>query len=125
MADVSGCFSSSLVIKLNSWESNFMQQIFTSRNEELRHVWTVLLLSAINICLLWLAPCLVSVGTISTYAHLEDEISAANVFTALALVSINIIFTIMDISHSHAIPYLAIYTYTNNAVCLSLYLFLA
>ena len=85
MADVSGCFSSSLVIKLNSWEKNFITQIFASRNEELKHVWTVLLLSAVNICLLWLAPCLVSVGTISTYAHLESEISAANVFTALAL----------------------------------------
>lgn len=74
-----------LVIKLNTWEEEHKRKITEARDKELVHIWTVLLIAAVNICLLWLAPCLVSVSTITSYAMTTDEISAANIFTALSL----------------------------------------
>lgn len=75
-----------LTVKLNVWEERFQQKILSIRDEELKHIWSVLLLAALNICLLWMAPCVVSVVTISVYAEvLKQDISAAKIFTALAL----------------------------------------
>lgn len=85
MEHVSSWLMSSLVMKLNCWEEETKERIFAAREEELTHVWTVLLISAVNICLLWLAPCIVSVSTIASYATINDEITAARIFTAVSL----------------------------------------
>jgi len=85
MSDVSACFNSSLVIKLNAWESKFQEKIFASRTLELEHIWQCMMLGACNICLLWLAPCLVSTATIASYATMSEDIKAAEIFTALSL----------------------------------------
>jgi len=85
MSDVSACFNSSLVIKLNAWELKFQEKIFGSRAVELRHIWNCMFLGAVNICLLWLAPCLVSTATIASYATMSEDIQAAEIFTALSL----------------------------------------
>lgn len=64
----------------------FRDKIFSIRNEELRHVWTVFLVAAFNICLLWMAPCVVAVVTIAVYAQgMQREVTAAKIFTALSL----------------------------------------
>eukprot|EP00606_Chrysophyceae_sp_TOSAG23-5_P001456 GSChrysophyteH2.ASY1.ANO1.1146.1 assembled CDS len=84
MSAVSACFSSSLIIKLNVWENKFEQKIQKARNDELVHVWESLLIAAVNICLLWLAPCLVSSATIAAYGFSGDA-KAAEIFTALSL----------------------------------------
>ena len=75
-----------LTIKLNAWEGQFEEKILESRNEELRHVWTVLLISAMNVFLLWIAPSMVSVSTIAIYTKvMGQEVTAAKIFTALSL----------------------------------------
>ena len=84
MSAVSACFSSSLIIKLNVWENKFEQKIQKARNDELVHVWESLLIAAVNICLLWLAPCLVSSATIAAYGF-SGDVKAAEIFTALSL----------------------------------------
>jgi ABC-type multidrug transport system fused ATPase/permease subunit len=79
-------FGSILVVKLNAWEDDFYEKILGLRREELKHIWTSLFIAAINICLLWMAPCVVSVSTITVYTkYLHDDVSAAKIFTALAL----------------------------------------
>ncbi len=85
MERISAWLDNPLVIKLNTWEDEHKRSINEAREEELEHIWTVLLIAAVNICLLWLAPCLVSVSTITSYAMMTEEISAANIFTALSL----------------------------------------
>lgn len=80
------CFGAMLTIKLNAWEHKFQERILKCREEELRHVWTMLYISAFNICLLWMAPCVVSVSTILTYAKvMHAHVTAARIFTALSL----------------------------------------
>ena len=84
MSTISACFSSSLVIKLNTWEKQFLDRINLTRKNELVHVWTCLLIFSVNICLLWLAPCLVSSATIAAYGSAGD-VHAAEIFTSLSL----------------------------------------
>ena len=80
------CFGAMLIIKLNAWEPKFIERILKCREDELKHIWTMLFVSAFNICLLWLAPSVVSVSTILTYAKLMGaQVTAARVFTALSL----------------------------------------
>eukprot|EP01034_Spumella_vulgaris_P032541 gene32542-40153_t len=82
----SEAFGSILTIKLNCWEERFMNSIRACRTEELRYIWQNLLIAAVNICLLWMAPCIVSVCTIVLYAKvLHQDVTAAKIFTALTL----------------------------------------
>ena len=85
MEHISSWLNSSLVIKLNGWEDETKKVVLEAREAELVSIWTVLLISAVNICLLWLAPCIVSVSTITSYALIEEELSAARIFTAVSL----------------------------------------
>lgn len=79
-------FNSILNIKFNAWEDNFLQKILDLRLEELKHVWRFLFIAAINVYLLWMAPYVVSVSTITFYTRiLHYDVSAAKIFTALAL----------------------------------------
>jgi ABC-type multidrug transport system fused ATPase/permease subunit len=86
MKQIGEMLSSMLTVKLNVWEHSFQKRILDIRTEELSYIWTVFRIQAVNICLLWMAPCIVSVVTISFYAQvLRQEVTAARVFTALSL----------------------------------------
>ena len=85
MQKISNWLTSSLIVKLNAWEAEFKEDILQSRSRELVHVWELLYLGAVNICVMWLAPCVVSSATIGCYAAFNDDVSASKIFTALAL----------------------------------------
>ena len=75
-----------LNIKLNSWSDKFRDLILNARSDELKYIWSQLQITAINIGLLWFAPCAVSVATICVYVLvLGENVTAARIFTALAL----------------------------------------
>ena len=75
-----------LNIKLNSWSDKFRDLILNARSYELKYIWSQLQITAINIGLLWFAPCAVSVATICVYVLvLREDVTAARIFTALAL----------------------------------------
>ena len=67
MRAISEAFSSILAIKLNAWENQFLKKILKDRDIELVYIWRVLLFQSISTFLLWMAPCLVSVTTISVF----------------------------------------------------------
>ena len=75
-----------LNIKLNSWSDKFRDLILNARSDELKYIWSQLQITAINIGLLWFAPCAVSVATICVFVLvLRENVTAARIFTALAL----------------------------------------
>eukprot|EP01035_Chromulina_nebulosa_P017141 gene17141-22655_t len=79
-------FGAMLIVRLNAWEDNFQQRILDIREKELLYIWRSLWIAAINICLLWMAPCIVSVSTIIVYTKvLGNNMTASKIFTALAL----------------------------------------
>lgn len=86
MKTTSEVFTSLLAIKLNVWEEKFREKILGERAVELKHIWTVFFVIAFNIFLLWMAPCLVSVATVTCFTKAMNRyITASEVFTALAL----------------------------------------
>lgn len=79
-------FSSIQVVKLGALECPAEEQILAARQAELHWVRTVLLLTSINVFVLWLAPLLVSSVTFTVYVLcISGSITAARIFTALAL----------------------------------------
>jgi hypothetical protein len=64
-------FKSLLTIKLNSWEVKFQAKVLDSRGIELTLLWTLLMLFAVNIFLLWMAPNIVAVATIAVYTKVN------------------------------------------------------
>jgi hypothetical protein len=67
-------FKSLLTIKLNSWEAKFRSAVLESRREELQQLWILLVLSALNIFLLWMAPNIVAVATIAVYTKVKKSL---------------------------------------------------
>ena len=57
------CFQTSMALTLNVRGNNFKFRIIKSRVSELKHIWTILVIPEINICLLCLASRGVSVVT--------------------------------------------------------------
>ncbi|KAG2966849.1 ABC transporter C family member 9, partial [Phytophthora cactorum] len=79
-------FSAIQVVKLNAWESKFAEKIRSFRSVELSAVKRFLYLGAVNITILWSSPLAVSAVSFAVYAIvLGNELTAANVFTAIAL----------------------------------------
>lgn len=64
-------FKSLLTIKLNSWEVKFQAKVLESRAAELQLLWTLLMLYALNIFLLWMAPNIVAVSTIAVFTKVQ------------------------------------------------------
>ena len=85
MKMTSEAFSSILAIKLNAWEEQFLDKLLGARAEELRHVWSVLLVMAFNIFLLWLAPGVVSVVTIATFTSVCRHLNSTSTSTQCAV----------------------------------------
>ncbi|KAI1722771.1 ABC transporter transmembrane region domain-containing protein [Ditylenchus destructor] len=80
------------VVKLNNWEPYFEKRINTIRQKELKYLKARKYLDAICVYLWASAPVIITIVILSTYTVLmEERLTAAKVFTSLALVNILIL----------------------------------
>ncbi|EQC41399.1 hypothetical protein SDRG_01370 [Saprolegnia diclina VS20] len=86
MARIHEAFGAIQTVKLHAWEDKVAAKLHGIRERELAFIWRYLLVGAFNIFALWGAPMAVSTATFAVYAlYLQHPLSAASVFTALAL----------------------------------------
>ncbi|XP_040286791.1 ATP-binding cassette sub-family C member 10 isoform X3 [Bufo bufo] len=74
------------VVKFYTWEEHFARLVSTLRARELRSLRAIKLLDAVCIYLFAAQPVLISIITFITYVLLGHQLTAAKVFTSLALV---------------------------------------
>nr|XP_015218554.1 PREDICTED: multidrug resistance-associated protein 7 [Lepisosteus oculatus]XP_015218555.1 PREDICTED: multidrug resistance-associated protein 7 [Lepisosteus oculatus]XP_015218556.1 PREDICTED: multidrug resistance-associated protein 7 [Lepisosteus oculatus]XP_015218557.1 PREDICTED: multidrug resistance-associated protein 7 [Lepisosteus oculatus]XP_015218558.1 PREDICTED: multidrug resistance-associated protein 7 [Lepisosteus oculatus]XP_015218559.1 PREDICTED: multidrug resistance-associated pr len=74
------------VIKFYTWEKHFAEKIAGCRKQELAHLKTIKYLDAVCVYTWAALPVVISIITFITYVLLGHELTAAKVFTALALV---------------------------------------
>ncbi|KAJ8365003.1 hypothetical protein SKAU_G00138340 [Synaphobranchus kaupii] len=79
------------VMKFYTWESHFMQKITDCRKQELSHLKTIKYLDAVCVYTWAALPVIISILTFITYVILGHKLTAAKVFTALALVGMLIL----------------------------------
>ncbi|CAN9510715.1 unnamed protein product [Ophioblennius macclurei] len=79
------------VIKFYSWETHFAHKVSECRREELSHLKAVKYLDAMCVYTWAALPVVISILTFVTYVLLGHQLTAAKVFTTLALVSMLII----------------------------------
>ncbi|XP_063774836.1 ATP-binding cassette sub-family C member 10 [Pseudophryne corroboree] len=79
------------VVKFYTWEEHFARLVTSLRKKELRSLRAIKLLDAICVYLWAALPVLVSIMTFVTYVLLGHQLTAAKVFTALALVGMLIL----------------------------------
>ncbi|XP_014031660.1 ATP-binding cassette sub-family C member 10 isoform X2 [Salmo salar] len=79
------------VIKFYNWEAYFAQKIADCRRQELSHLKAIKYLDAVCVYTWGSLPIVISIITFVTYVLLGHELTAAKVFTALALVGMLIV----------------------------------
>uniref|UniRef100_A0A674F7E0 ATP-binding cassette sub-family C member 10 n=1 Tax=Salmo trutta TaxID=8032 RepID=A0A674F7E0_SALTR len=79
------------VIKFYNWEAYFAQKIADCRRQELSHLKAIKYLDAVCVYTWGSLPIVISIITFVTYVLLGNELTAAKVFTALALVGMLIV----------------------------------
>nr|XP_057929330.1 ATP-binding cassette sub-family C member 10 isoform X2 [Doryrhamphus excisus] len=79
------------VIKFYSWEAHFTQKVSECRQGELTHLKAIKYLDAMCVYTWAALPVVISILTFVTYVLLGHQLSAAKVFTTLALVGMLII----------------------------------
>ncbi|KAI4882036.1 hypothetical protein NFI96_012507 [Prochilodus magdalenae] len=79
------------VLKFYNWEQHFMQKINQSRKKELSHLKTLKYLDAVCVYTWAALPVVISILTFITYVLLGNNLTAAKVFTTLALVGMLIL----------------------------------
>ncbi|KAM8947275.1 ATP-binding cassette sub-family C member 10 [Pelodytes ibericus] len=79
------------VVKLYTWEAHFARRVNALRDKELRSLRAIKLLDAVCVYLWAALPVLISILTFITYVLLGHQLTAAKVFTALALVGMLIL----------------------------------
>uniref|UniRef100_A0AAQ5ZJQ3 ATP-binding cassette, sub-family C (CFTR/MRP), member 10 n=1 Tax=Amphiprion ocellaris TaxID=80972 RepID=A0AAQ5ZJQ3_AMPOC len=79
------------VIKFYNWEPHFTQKVTESRKEELSHLRAMKYLDALCVYTWAALPVVISILTFVTYVLLGHQLTAAKVFTTLALVGMLII----------------------------------
>ncbi|XP_053568742.1 ATP-binding cassette sub-family C member 10 isoform X2 [Bombina bombina] len=79
------------VVKFYTWEEHFSHSVSALREKELRSLRAIKLLDALCVYLWAALPVLVSIITFITYVLLGHQLTAAKVFTALALVGMLIL----------------------------------
>ncbi|MGH0159898.1 UNVERIFIED_CONTAM: hypothetical protein FKN15_063493 [Acipenser sinensis] len=79
------------VIKFYTWEKHFHEKISACRREELARLKTMKYLDAVCVYTWAALPVVISILTFITYVLLGHELTAAKVFTALALVGMLIL----------------------------------
>ena len=66
-------FENIKILKLYSWEKQFMKQILLARKEEMDAMTTRFNVSTTNISLFWLCPTLVACSTLGLYQILNNK----------------------------------------------------
>ncbi|XP_072516288.1 ATP-binding cassette sub-family C member 10 [Salminus brasiliensis] len=79
------------VLKFYNWEQHFTQKINESRKKELSHLKTLKYLDAVCVYTWAALPVVISILTFITYVLLGNTLTAAKVFTTLALVGMLIL----------------------------------
>uniref|UniRef100_A0A4W5PMC5 ATP-binding cassette, sub-family C (CFTR/MRP), member 10 n=1 Tax=Hucho hucho TaxID=62062 RepID=A0A4W5PMC5_9TELE len=79
------------VIKFYNWEAYFAQKIADCRRQELSHLKAIKYLDALCVYTWGALPVVISIITFVTYVLLGHELTAAKVFTTLALVGMLIL----------------------------------
>ncbi|XP_056891799.1 ATP-binding cassette sub-family C member 10 [Takifugu flavidus] len=79
------------VIKFYTWESHFTQKVSDCRKEELSHLKAIKYLDALCVYTWAALPVVISIITFITYVLLGNQLTAAKVFTTLALVGMLIV----------------------------------
>ncbi|XP_066451295.1 ATP-binding cassette sub-family C member 10 [Eleutherodactylus coqui] len=79
------------VVKFYTWEEHFARQVSKLREQELRSLRAIKLLDAVCVYLWASLPVLTSIITFITYVLLGHQLTAAKVFTTLALVGMLIL----------------------------------
>ncbi|XP_041640876.1 ATP-binding cassette sub-family C member 10 [Cheilinus undulatus] len=79
------------VIKFYNWESHFTQKVSECRKQELSHLKAIKYLDALCVYTWAALPVVISILTFVTYVLLGYQLTAAKVFTTLALVGMLII----------------------------------
>uniref|UniRef100_A0A8C7U254 ATP-binding cassette sub-family B member 6 n=1 Tax=Oncorhynchus mykiss TaxID=8022 RepID=A0A8C7U254_ONCMY len=79
------------VIKFYNWEAYFAQKIADFRGQELSHLKAIKYLDAVCVYTWGSLPIVISIITFVTYVLLGHELTAATVFTTLALVGMLIV----------------------------------
>ncbi|KAJ0409805.1 hypothetical protein ATCC90586_005372 [Pythium insidiosum] len=86
MARVTAIFNAMSAVKFNAWEEQMNARIGAARQEEVAAISTFLRLIIANSVLTWGMPLFTSVATFGVHAGvLQRQLSAAKVFTSLAL----------------------------------------
>ncbi|GMF36683.1 unnamed protein product [Phytophthora fragariaefolia] len=86
MKTIKEVFNAIQIVKLNAWEDKFADKIHKLRVTELSAIKKFMYLMAVNIFVLWGSPLAVSAVSFAVYAIvLENALTAAKVFTAIAL----------------------------------------
>ncbi|GLH14517.1 Multidrug resistance protein homolog 65 [Gryllus bimaculatus] len=75
------------VLKFHVWENNFINKINVCRDEELKYLKYRKYLDALCVYFWATTPVLMSILTFSTYALLGNKLTAATVFTSIALLN--------------------------------------
>ncbi|XP_069810525.1 ATP-binding cassette sub-family C member 10 isoform X2 [Dendropsophus ebraccatus] len=88
---VSELLSGMRVVKFYTWEQHFAARVSRLRAQELRSLRAIKLLDAVCVYLWAALPILVSIITFITYVLLGHQLTAAKVFTSLALVGMLIL----------------------------------
>ncbi|XP_053160047.1 ATP-binding cassette sub-family C member 10 isoform X1 [Hemicordylus capensis] len=79
------------VIKFYTWEQHFGTKVYACRTKELKSLRAIKYLDAVCVYLWAALPVVVSISIFITYVLLGHQLSAAKVFTALALVGMLIL----------------------------------
>ena len=78
-------FENIKILKLYSWEKQFMQKVLDARKEEMDAMRTRFNVTTSNISLFWLCPSLVACGTLGLYQYLNDKLSISTMLIGLSL----------------------------------------
>ena len=78
-------FENIKILKLYSWEKQFMKKCLLTRKDEMDAMRTRFNVSTTNISLFWLCPSLVACATLGLYQYLNDRLSISTMLIGLSL----------------------------------------
>ena len=78
-------FENIKILKLYSWEKQFMKKCLLARKDEMDAMRTRFNVTTTNISLFWLCPSLVACATLGLYQYLNDRLSISTMLIGLSL----------------------------------------
>jgi hypothetical protein len=73
------------LLKLYSWENEFMKKILDLRNKELDIYWKTNLLYCIVIYFFWACPTFVAISSFTSYQFIIGDLSLVNIMTLISV----------------------------------------